>query len=40
LRALLIIPEIRVFGLSIELRKARTRLVEVKDASSAAQPTA
>jgi hypothetical protein len=40
LRALLIAPEIWIFSLSVELRKTRTRLVEVKDASSAAQPTA
>jgi hypothetical protein len=36
LRALLIVPEIWIFGLPVELRKARARLVEVKDASSAA----
>ena len=40
LRALLIVPKIGVFGLRIELRQARARLVEVKDASSAARPTA
>jgi hypothetical protein len=36
LRALLIAPEAWIFGLPVELRKARARLVEVKDASSAA----
>jgi predicted DNA-binding transcriptional regulator len=40
LRALGVIPEIRVFRLLIELRQARARLVEVKDASSAARQTA
>jgi len=36
LRALLIIPEVGVLGLPIEFGKARARLIEVKDASSAA----
>ena len=40
LRALLVVPEVGVFGLSVELRKPPARLVEVKDASSAARPTA
>jgi hypothetical protein len=40
LRALLIVPEIGILGLPVELGKARTRLVDVKDASSAAQSTA
>ena len=40
LRALLIVPEIGVLGQRVELREARARLVEVKDASSAARPTA
>jgi hypothetical protein len=40
LRARLIIPEVGILGLAVEFRKPRTRLVEVKDASSAVQPTA
>ena len=40
LRALLIVPERGIFRLAVELGKARARLVEVKDASSAARPTA
>jgi hypothetical protein len=40
LRALLIVPQIGVFGLTVELVKTLARLVEVKDASSAARPTA
>jgi hypothetical protein len=40
LRALLVVPERGVFRLLVELRQARARLVEVKDASSAARPTA
>ena len=40
LGALLVIPEIRVLGVRIELRQTRMRGVEVKDASSAARPTA
>jgi hypothetical protein len=36
LRALLIVPEIGILGEPVELGKTRTRLVEVKDASSAA----
>jgi hypothetical protein len=38
--ALLIVPEIGIFGLLVELGEARARLVDVKDASSAARPTA
>jgi hypothetical protein len=38
--ALLVAPEIRILGLVIQFRQADTGLVEVKDASSAAQPTA
>ena len=40
LGALLVVPEIGVLGLPVELRETRARLVEVKDASSAVQPTA
>src|SRR5437867_829642 len=40
LRALLVVPEVGVFGLTVELAEALARLVEVKDASSAARPTA
>jgi hypothetical protein len=40
LRALLVVPEGRVFGLEIQLGEALSRGVEVKDASSAARPTA
>ena len=40
LRALLVIPEIGIFGLLVQLLEAPARLVEVKDASSAARPTA
>src|SRR5262245_49741283 len=40
LRALLVVPEIGVFGLAVELVEALARLVEVKDASSAVRPTA
>jgi hypothetical protein len=40
LRALLIIPELGVLGLLIESIEALARLVDVKDASSAARPTA
>ena len=40
LRARLITPEIGIFCLAVELRKPRARLVEVKDASSAARATA
>jgi hypothetical protein len=40
LRALLVVPEVGILGLIVELRQARTRLVEVKDASSAARLTA
>ena len=38
--ALRIVPEIGVFGLPVQLGKPRARLVEVKDASSAAPATA
>ena len=40
LRALLVVPEIGVFGLLVQLGEPPARLVEVKDASSAARPTA
>jgi hypothetical protein len=40
LRALLVVPEIGIFGLPIKLNKARTRLIDVKDASSAVRATA
>src|ERR1700719_2590529 len=40
LRALLVLPQIRVLGLPIELGEPCLRLVEVKDASSAARRTA
>ena len=40
LRALLVVPESGVLGLLVQLLKPRPRLVEVKDASSAARPTA
>ena len=40
LGALLVVPEIGVFGLPVQLGKPPARLVEVKDASSAARPTA
>jgi hypothetical protein len=36
----LIVPEVWILGVSIQLRKARLRPVEVKDASSAASATA
>jgi hypothetical protein len=38
--ALRIVPEIGIFGLPVQLGKARARLFDVKDASSAARPTA
>jgi hypothetical protein len=38
--ALLIVPEIGIFRLPVQLGKPRARLVEVKDASSAASATA
>jgi hypothetical protein len=38
--ALLIVPEIRIFGLGVEFGKPFARLVEVKDASSAVRSTA
>src|SRR5262245_44247247 len=40
LGALLLVPEIGILGLAVELVEALARLVEVKDASSAARPTA
>jgi hypothetical protein len=40
LRALLVIPEIGIFGLPVELVEPLARLVDVKDASSAARWTA
>jgi hypothetical protein len=40
LRALLVAPEIGIFRELIELGKAGARLVDIKDASSAARPTA
>ena len=40
LRALLVAPEARILGLAVELGQADARLVNVKDASSAARPTA
>jgi hypothetical protein len=35
-----VVPKIGVLGLRVELGQPRLRLVEVKDASSAARPTA
>jgi hypothetical protein len=35
-----IVPQFGVFGSLIQLREARVGLIEVKDASSAVQPTA
>ena len=40
LRALLVVPQARVLGLLVELLETLARLVEVKDASSAARATA
>ena len=40
LGALLVVPEIGVFGLRVQLGEPRFARVEVKDASSAARPTA
>src|SRR5262249_35704146 len=40
LRALLVVPARWLLRLVVQLRQARARLVEVKDASSAARPTA
>jgi hypothetical protein len=40
LRALLVIPKRGVFGLLVQFSKPRARLVDVKDASSAARLTA
>jgi hypothetical protein len=39
-RPLRIVPKIGVLGLPVQLGKPRARLVEVKDASSAAKATA
>ena len=39
-RALRIVPQIGVFGLAVQLGQPRARLVDIKDASSAARPTA
>jgi hypothetical protein len=35
-----VVPEVRVFGELVQLGKAGIRGIEVKDASSAARPTA
>jgi hypothetical protein len=40
LGALLVVPEVGIFGELVQLGEADARLVEVKDASSAARPTA
>ena len=40
LRALRIVPEVGIFGELVQLGKAPACVVEVKDASSAARPTA
>src|SRR5262249_34928681 len=40
LRASGIVPQVRILGLAVELLEPLARLVEVKDASSAARPTA
>jgi hypothetical protein len=40
LGALLVVPEIRILGLAVEFLQPSARDVEVKDASSAARPTA
>jgi hypothetical protein len=40
LRVLRVIPKVRIFRLLVELGQTSARLVEVKDASSAARPTA
>ena len=40
LSALLVVPQIGIFGLPVELHQTCARLIEVKDASSAARPTA
>jgi hypothetical protein len=40
LGALLIVPETGILGELVELGQTRARLIEVKDASSAARPTA
>jgi hypothetical protein len=38
--ALRIVPEIGILGLPVQLGQPRARLIDVKDASSAARPTA
>jgi hypothetical protein len=38
--ALGIVPKVWVFGLPVQLSEPRARLVDIKDASSAARPTA
>jgi len=38
--ALRIVPEVGIFSLPVQLGKPRARLVDIKDASSAARPTA
>ena len=38
--ALRVVPQIGIFGLPVQLGQPRARLVDVKDASSAARPTA
>jgi hypothetical protein len=40
LRARLIVPEIRIFGLLVQFGEAPLRGIDVKDASSAARRTA
>jgi hypothetical protein len=40
LGALLVVPEVGILGLPVELVEALARLVDVKDASSAARQTA
>jgi hypothetical protein len=40
LRVLRVIPKVGIFGLLVELSQTCACLVEVKDASSAARPTA
>jgi len=40
LRAVLIVPEVRILRLPVEVGQARLRAIEVKDASGAGPPTA
>ncbi len=40
LGALRVVPEIGIFGVLVQFGETHARLVEVKDASSAARPTA